>query len=137
MKIKIYIGKSQIEFEGRDYKEVSKEASAFSQSTKCHLCKSQNVALDYRYAVAKEGANKGQGFDYYSVKCLDCFGRMQLGQYKTGGWFAKKWEKFEPYQGDQPVTHQEIKDELADFTPPPAPDEDTASHLSGDDQDPF
>lgn len=92
MKIKINIGKSQLEFEGRDYKEVIKEAAAFSQSTKCGLCDSQNVSLDYRYAVAKEGEKKGQGFDYYKIKCLDCGAYTQLGQYKTGGWFAKKWE---------------------------------------------
>lgn len=116
MKIKINIGKSQLEFEGRDFREVSKEAAAFCQSTKCFLCKSQNVAIDYRYVVAKEGKNVGQGFDYYSVKCLDCGGRMQLGQYKTGGWFTKKWEKFEQRQQAQPQGQpQQNNDNLDDF----------------------
>jgi hypothetical protein len=95
MKIKINIGKAQLEFEGRDYKEVSKEASAFAQATKCGCCQSTNVAIDFHSAVAKKGQNVGQSFDYYAVKCMDCWAKAQLGQFKTGGWFVKKWEKFE------------------------------------------
>jgi hypothetical protein len=102
MKIKINIGKSQLEFEGRDFKEAVKEAAAFSQATNCGMCKSTNVTLDYRYTVAKQGDNAGKGYDYYSVKCLDCGARSHLGEYKTGGFFAKQWEQYVPNQAQNP-----------------------------------
>jgi hypothetical protein len=110
MKIKINIGQAQLEFEGRDYKEVAKEASAFSQLTTCGLCKSHNVSIDYHSAVAKDGDKAGQSFDYYSVKCLDCTARNQLGQYKAGGWFPKKWEIYQqPQQQQRPPQQQQYQ----------------------------
>lgn len=107
MNIKIKLGNAQLEFEGRDFKEAVKEASAFSQSTTCLLCKSKNVALDYRYAVAKQGDNVGKGYDYYKVKCLDCNAERQLGQYKEGGFFAKRWEM--PEYGKNPHATKNTK----------------------------
>ena len=122
MKIKINIGNSQLEFDGRDFKEVAKDASAFSQAKKCMLCNSANISLDYRSVKAKQGQHAGQNFDYYSVKCLDCQGRAQFGQYQTGGWFLKKWEKFEPQQNKQSSPQQQSNDALDNFESPPAED---------------
>jgi hypothetical protein len=116
MNIKIKIGSTMLEFDGRDFKEVVKEAAAFSQGNKCGCCKSSNVVLDYRYAVAKQGKNAGQGFDYYSIKCLDCWARAQLGEYKTGGFFLKMWEKYEkPTQNNAPQRNATQQDEAIDF----------------------
>jgi len=115
MNIKIKIGSSMLEFEGRDLKEVAKEAAAFGQGNKCGCCKSSNVAMDYRSAKAKSGEKAGQAFDYFSIKCMDCYARAQLGQYQAGGWFLKKWEKWEAPQQQQqkPATPGSIEFEPA------------------------
>lgn len=95
MEIKINIGKTQLTFDGRDFKEVIKDAGALSQATVCGKCKSTNVALDYRCAKGKEGTeNAGKAFDYYAIKCLDCGAKAELGEYQTKGFFLKQWEVY-------------------------------------------
>ena len=95
MKLTVKIGNADLEFEGRDYREVIKDAGAFTQAQKCKMCKSNNIALNYKYVKAQEGEHAGETFEYYEFVCLDCGAKAQLGMYKNGGYFLKQWEKFE------------------------------------------
>lgn len=93
MKLTVKVGNAELEFEGRDYKDVIKDAGAFTQAQKCKLCKSGNIALNYKNVQAKEGENAGKNFEYYEVVCLDCGAKATLGLYQNGGYFLKQWEK--------------------------------------------
>ena len=96
MQIRVKVGGAELVFDGRDFKDVIKEAAAFSQGTSCGACNSTNVALDYRVAKGKDNTDKaGQSFTFYAIKCLDCYCKASLGEYQTGGFYLKKWEKFE------------------------------------------
>lgn len=97
MEINVKIGNTELKFDGKNFEDVIKDAGALSQATQCGLCKSKNLGLDYRCAKGKDGTeNAGKSFDYYSIKCLDCTAKAELGEYQTGGFFLKKWEKYDP-----------------------------------------
>jgi len=53
----------------------------------CGCCKSGRVTLEFKEA---------KGFQFYEFHCHECQARAQWGQYKSGGFFLKKWEKFDP-----------------------------------------
>ena len=96
MKIKINVGDAQLEFDGRDFKEAIKEAGAFTQATQCGLCKSKEVSLNYRVAKGKEGTeNAGKSFEFYEAACAKCSARASFGEYQSGGFYLKKWEKID------------------------------------------
>ncbi|MHA1225108.1 MAG: hypothetical protein ACTSPV_00030 [Candidatus Hodarchaeales archaeon] len=62
-----------------------------SMPSKCKLCGSDNVHLTSNKATTDEGT-----YTFVKVICEDCNARSQLGQYKTGGFFWKQWEKYTP-----------------------------------------
>ena len=96
MKLSLSIGKSLLEFDGKDFKETAKTAAALTQASNCGLCKSENVALGFKVVKGKEGTDKaGQSFDYYSVKCVDCGAEAVFGMYQSGGMFLKQWAKWD------------------------------------------
>lgn len=99
------IGKATLQFSVEGEKEVDTLAKASFYTTapdKCGLCKSENITLD---------SNKAKGFTFVKIKCLDCNGRANMGQFKDGsGCFWKDWEvyqkpteKAEPEVGDEEV----------------------------------
>ena len=80
----------------------------FFGETQCQACESKNVRPQYRSA---------KGFDFYSVRCIDCGASLNFGQTKEGHkLFAKRkddqgeyigqfgWEKYEErkYREDSP-----------------------------------
>ena len=95
MKIKIDIGNSQLEFEVRDIKDIFRETGAFTQIGFCGICKSKNLGLEYRKVKSKNKETEGQEFEYYAVICNDCNSKAHLGEYKGGGFYLKRWEKFD------------------------------------------
>lgn len=54
--------------------------------TSCSLCDSPDVEL---------GSNKNKGYTFVYVRCSKCGAKANLGSYKDGGYF---WKKFEQYQ---------------------------------------
>ncbi len=68
--------------------------------TYCNVCKNnQFFNFDTNKATSENGT-----FTYIKVRCLakDCGAESTLGQYKTGGYFWKKFEKYE-----RPATQEE------------------------------
>lgn len=102
MRIKINktIGNTAIQFEIEKVKEIEALALAgflASAPNKCS-CGSENVCLE---------SNKAKGYTFIKVICRECDARAQLGQYKDGGFFWKKWEKYNPS-----TTHSEPSEEV-------------------------
>jgi hypothetical protein len=91
------IGKSLIRFEVDEPK--AKDALFMtgvlaSTPDKCTLCNSEDVSLE---------GNKNSGYTFIKVTCKKCFAQAQLGDYKDGGHFWKKFEKYEKDTGDADV----------------------------------
>ena len=98
MKIKINIGKSQLELDEQNEMMGIHKAIILGNPPKyCQLCKNKEIF--------KLDSNKDQeGHIYVNVVCK-CGAKAKLGRYKTGGYF---WHKFEVYQknNDQQNTQQ-------------------------------
>ena len=120
MKIKINIGKSQLEIEGSTMPELFKKAAAFTQASNCGLCKSEKIAMNYKKVTAKEGKNAGKTFEFYQMMCMDCKAVMTFGQYngENGSFFCKDWEL---YQHGEKSSHEKnsnsTQDEFFDNKP--------------------
>ena len=92
MKIKLKFGLSVIEIEADSLKDLFKQSSFFSNISKCKMCDSEDLALNYRKVTAKQGDNIGKSFEYYSIKCKSCESEAKLGQNQDGeGLFIKEW----------------------------------------------
>ena len=59
---------------------------------KCGCCQSGNVTLEFKEA---------KGFTFIEFHCHACQAKAQWGQYKSGGYFLKKWEKYNAAGGNQ------------------------------------
>jgi hypothetical protein len=93
IKLRMNIGKMQIEADLADMKAVHKLAGIYgSLPTECTNCKSKNIGLGHRHVG---------GFDYYSLHCSDCSADGNFGQAKVGGeLFWKHGSKMTVYQGE-------------------------------------
>lgn len=103
MKIEVRkkIGDSVFSFEVDEKDEIEslfKAGVLASAPTKCGICKSENISLS---------GNKAQGYTFVKVLCRDCNARSQLGQYKDGGFFWKRWEKYTPSAKEEEVPPEE------------------------------
>jgi len=59
----------------------------------CNCCSNnQYFRMDSNKATSDKGT-----FTYINVMCTKCFAKATLGQYKAGGYF---WHKFEKYEKD-------------------------------------
>jgi hypothetical protein len=67
----------------------------------CSECKSDVVRLD---------SNKDkEGNTYVNIVCLKCYAKAKLGQYKTGGYFWHKFEKWIPKEQASTTTAAKIQ----------------------------
>ena len=57
---------------------------------KCGCCKSGNVSLGFKEV------GKQDKYTFTEFICNDCGARAQWGKYKSGGFFLKGWEKYDP-----------------------------------------
>jgi len=88
--VKKEVGSVSYTFEIEDEKDVNALFTAgFLGSTPdtCGECGSKEVELQ---------GSKAQGYTFIKVVCKKCGARAQMGQYKEGGMFWKKFEKYEP-----------------------------------------
>lgn len=88
---------------------------------KCGCCKSGKVQLGFKEV------GKAEKYQYYEFICLDCGARAQWGEYRSKGFFLKKWEKFDKNnQGyDIPSSPRNTPDSYPDQDyGPPASDKD-------------
>ena len=91
MKINITkkVGNDQYVFQidkEKDFDALADAGMLASMPTQCS-CGSSKVHL---------GSNKSQEYVFVYMQCDDCAAKSQLGQYKSGGFFWKKWEKYQP-----------------------------------------
>ena len=95
IKTKFRIGAVEYEIQLDEAKEMDclHKSIVLSNAPRfCPLCKNnQFFALESNIATTDEGS-----FTYVNVVCRqkDCYAKAKLGQYKAGGYF---WHKFEKY----------------------------------------
>lgn len=103
--VKKQIGKSFLQFEvdegkGRD---ALFNAGFFSSiPDTCGLCKSKEVQLK---------GNKAKGYTFVSVVCNRCGAKSDIGEYKDGGFFWKKFEKTEYVRTENDEVLENFEDE--------------------------
>lgn len=99
--------KCQLEFEGKDVKDMFQKLShigdVFGQG-RCGNCESDNVQMQHR---------QPSGFDYYSVVCKDCRHEFKFGQMKDSGKLFPKGQWEPPYDGEG-KKRREDRDESGD-----------------------
>ena len=97
IKVKTSIGKTEYEFnieEKNDMESLHVAAILGNPPRKCTVCE--------QYEWFKLDSNKDkEGNIYVNVVCK-CGAKSKLGQYKAGGYF---WHKFEKYEGKQGNTY--------------------------------
>lgn len=81
--------KLEVEVEDSDDKKALMKALMFTQPDICGECKGIAVRWDYNKAQTDEG-----DFIYIKRICRKCNSQSTLGSYKGGGYFWKKWEKW-------------------------------------------
>jgi len=82
-----------LEIDEKDEMETLVKAIVLSSKpTKCSLCGESDIALS---------ANKDKdGNTYVDAKCLGCYAKAKLGQYKSGNYFWHyNFEKYEKKSG--------------------------------------
>lgn len=98
----------QFEVDGKDVIDVlSDMAQLSSMPDYCPLCKSSFCNLE----MNKAKDDKGGEYTFVYVRCKKCNAKAQMGQYKSGGIYWKKFEKFEKggtsYQGGLPEIQED------------------------------
>ena len=95
-KLELGRGKYEFEIEERDDMEALHKAAVLcNPRRKCNCC--DNI----EQGRFKLDSNKDkEGNVYVNVVCGGCGAKSKLGQYKTGGYF---WREFEKYEGGQSV----------------------------------
>src|SRR3990167_6147861 len=103
--------KYELTFDEKDEKETLQKAIVLSNPPRyCHVCKNTSYFnLEANKAQAKDGSGT---FTYINVVCMakDCYAKAGLGEYKTGGYF---WKKFEKYQKSTNDIQKSDSEELA------------------------
>lgn len=92
MKIQITkkIGDTTAQFvieEPKDVDALFQAGCVASMPTICSECGSSEVELS---------GNKADGYTFVKVHCKSCNANSTMGQYKDGGFFWKKFERFTP-----------------------------------------
>lgn len=90
IKVQTNLGGTQYQFkidERSELEALHKAAVLGNMPKYCNECKNtEKFKLD---------SNKDkEGNTYVNVVCMSCFAKSKLGQYKTGGYFWHKFEKF-------------------------------------------
>ena len=92
VKVKIAIGRTQLELEAQDVKTAHKFCSLYASLPEvCDACKSKNVHLFHK---------SPSGNDYFGIRCKDCGAELTFHQHKDGGgFFVKREDKMEVWKG--------------------------------------
>ena len=83
-------GDTSLQFQVEEPKDVDALFQAgciASMPTVCSECGSEDVELT---------GKKAEGYTFVKVSCKKCFAQSSMGQYKEGGFFWKKFEKYVP-----------------------------------------
>jgi hypothetical protein len=86
------VGNDTYSFDVDKEKELEAMADAgflASMPTVCGNCKSAFVNLDSNKSSTEKGT-----FTFVYMRCRKCGAKAQVGQYKAGGFYWKKWEVF-------------------------------------------
>jgi hypothetical protein len=96
----------------KDEKEAIAKALIFTQPDICGLCKKENIVWNANKVNIKEKDTH----TYIKRRCLSCGAVSVLGEFKTGGYFWKKWSKYKKglNNGQDKEERYEIIDPLAD-----------------------
>jgi len=71
----------------KDFDALADAGVLASMPTQCGSCGSREVNLS---------SNRSKEFVFVYMQCNKCGAKSQLGQYKSGGFFWKKWEIYQP-----------------------------------------
>jgi len=118
IKVKKQLGKAilEIDIEERNDKEAIAKALVFTQPDYCSLCKGNNVIWIQNKANTEDGGS----YVYIKRKCLNpkCLAESTLGEYKSGGYFWKPWEIYQPKGGSKRQIDKEMSNDIQDEIPP-------------------
>lgn len=94
VKTQLNLGGVQYTFEIEERDEMDtlhKAAVLSSPRAKCNVC--EDAGLSNKKLTSNKDS---EGNTYVNVVCLKCGAKSKLGQFKTGGYFWREYEKYEP-----------------------------------------
>jgi hypothetical protein len=86
----------------KDEKEALAKAIIFTQPDICGLCKKENIVWNANKVNIKEKDTH----TYIKRRCLSCGAVSVLGEFKTGGYFWKKWSKYNRSTNNGPIKEE-------------------------------
>ena len=106
----------QITINEKDEKEALVKAVVFAQPDICGLCKKENIV----WQANKVKINAKETHTYIKRRCLSCEAVSVLGEFKTGGYFWKKWTKYKKglQNGQSKEERYELIDPITDVVIP-------------------
>jgi hypothetical protein len=105
IRVKTLVGKSEFEFLITDNKEMDALHKAIVLGNPPQYC---NECQNNQYFRMDSNKDK-EGNTYVNVICSKCGAKAKLGQYKVGGYF---WHKFEKWQGKNQNEEVDTEKEL-------------------------
>ena len=86
---KMKVGNGMLEYSSEDPKKVHKFASVYgSLPTKCDCCGKTDLYLFHK---------SPKDNDYFGIRCKDCGAELTFHQYKEGGFYTTKEDKFKQF----------------------------------------
>lgn len=98
VKVNVKLGFASYQFEIDEQKEIEALHKAIVLANprhRCNECGNDNPS-DMYFTSNKDK----DGNTYVNVKCAKCGAKSKLGQYKTGGYFWKDFEKYTPKKSE-------------------------------------
>lgn len=95
-KVNVNYGKSSYQFEIEEKDEMDTLNKIITLGNPPRYCNECQNNEHFTFDTNKDK----EGNTYVNAKCTKCGAKAKLGQYKTGGFF---WHKFEKWQGSQPT----------------------------------
>lgn len=116
--VNVKVGKGSMTVQVEDVKEkeaLNKAITLCYPPEYCHVCQNSDP-MKFKLDSNKDK----EGNVYINTVCLkdSCFAKAKLGEYKTGGYFWHKFEKYVKPNQDQSGSQQQTQQNYHDDGPP-------------------
>jgi len=104
IKVSKQLGNASLEvnINDKDEKEALAKALLFTQADICGLCKEDNIVWDANKVLLIEKDT----YIYINRRCLSCGAVSTFGEFKTGGYFWRKWKIYNKSGNGDPLKEE-------------------------------
>ena len=103
----VKLGNTEYEFQADEKDPIDSLHIVIALSSIRRSCNMCNASQEEFYFTTNKNTSEKGTFTFVNVKCGKCEARSGLGQYKSGGYFWKDFEKYgKGGQGEQATNEQ-------------------------------